>query len=131
MTTDFITALTKELHAWQDDTQFITYAGVRELLVRAASSVIANGPLPHVTLRHEYEPGDLVGFTILEIDGEYVTTLAADDVAGLRALLMTWDENRPAQVGDTLGMPTRLKDGTVLVEVTQELLGLVKKDGER
>jgi hypothetical protein len=125
---DFITALTRELRSFQDETTWIFWDTTKDMLTRAAAAVIAEGELPRIVLRCEYDPADLACWTILEVDGEYVTTLAADDVAVLRALLMTWDENRPAQLGGSLSTPTRLADGRIVTEIVPELLK--GKEGE-
>lgn len=123
----FITALTRELHAWQDDTQFITYPDVLEMLTRAAQ-LLPGQPVEDIKLSYEVEPEDLICFTVLTI-GDDSSLLLPVDVASLRALLLSWDEQRPAQVGDPLTIPTRLPSGVVISVVTQELLDL-EREGE-
>lgn len=117
----FITAMLKQLHQWQDETNWITYNDMEEMLIQAAKETLPNG-LPQITLRREVEPEDLEVRTTLYIDGEYLTSLDRDDVATLRALLLAYDETIPARVGDPLSMPTRLRSGKTVSEVTEELL---------
>ena len=118
---DFLTALTKELRAFQDETTWLFPATVREMLTNAAAAALLD-PLPRITLRREVEPDDLTVYTVLDLGEGDTFTLDAGDVATLRALLLAWDENRPAQVGDPLSMPCKLADGRVVPEVVPEML---------
>jgi hypothetical protein len=118
---NFIEALTQQLHAWQDETTWISPTDLQEMLIQAAKATLPEELSP-VTVRREVDPEDMKARTILEIEGEYLTSLCAEDIATLRALLIAYDETIPARVGDPLSMPTRLRDGRVVSEVTEELL---------
>lgn len=121
---NFIQALIHELHQWQDETTWLTYDVVQDMLIRAAAVVIGDVPeLSRVTLHHEYEPSDLtIAWAVLSIDREIEVILLPDDITTLRALLLTWDENRPARLGDALALPVQLPDGRVVTEVIEEFL---------
>lgn len=121
---NFIQALIHELHQWQDETTWLTHQVVHDMLIRAAAAAVGDVPqLSHVTLHREYDPSDLsVAWSILSVDRELEVILLPDDIAVLRALLLSWDEDRPPRVGDALILPTRLDDGRVITEITPELL---------
>ena len=125
--TDFITELTKQLRAWQDETNWLQPYHVQEMVIQAARAVIEEGQqtLSNITLKHEVEvgPDELELITVLEFgdDGERFF-LFAPDVATLRALLAFWNENRGIEVGMPLTMPVKLADGRIVSEVVAELL---------
>ena len=118
---NFIEALTRELHNWQDETLWLSADVVAEMVTRAAAEVLGEEPSPHIVLRRAVEPDDLRVWTILEFDDDRIV-LDGRDVATLRALLLTWDETAPARVGDPLSVPCRLPDGRVVGEVVSEIL---------
>jgi len=119
---NFIEALTRELHTWPDEAAWLSYDVVAETLARAAAEVLGEKPPTDITLRRAVEPDDLSVWTVLEFGADHRVILGVQDVATLRALLLTWDENRPARVGDPLMIPARLGDGRVVSEVVPELL---------
>lgn len=125
MTTDFITELTKELRAFQDETLWIQPYIVQEMCIRAARKTLGDQELSQITLRHEVEPHPttLELLTVLEFgDTGDRFTLFAGDVSTLRALLAFWNEYRPIELGMPLSMPVKLEDGRIVSEVVQELM---------
>jgi hypothetical protein len=100
---------------------------VQYLLTTAAANTIAGTPDQDrldITLRREIEVRleDLMTITVIDLGGGYQFSLFPEDVAVLRALLLSWDESRPPQVGDPLTMGCKLPDGRVVSEVVEELL---------
>jgi hypothetical protein len=125
MSTDFITELTKQLRAWQDETQFLQPYDVQEMVIQASRAVVDAGEqtLPEITLHHEVEPmvDGLELLTILTLENERFI-LFAPDVSVLRALLAFWNENRDIEIGMPLSMPVKLEDGRIVSEMVQELM---------
>lgn len=119
--TDFITALTRQLRAWQDETVWLTREHVAEMLTAAAAEVLP-AELEPVRLWREVNPEDMTVSVRLELAGPEQFTLWPEDVAVLRALLLSLDENEPAKVGELLAIPTRLSDGRIVNVVTEEML---------
>lgn len=126
---NFVVALLRHLKSWQDDIYWLTPDYLQMYLTRAAADSLP-AELPRITLRRlvSPEPG-LTTWTLIDLGDGDSFFLAADDVATLRALLLSWDEHAPARVGDGLMMPCKLEDGRVVSEVVQELLD-EKEDDE-
>ena len=123
----FADALSLEIFVYIADARDITSADVADMLTRAAAAVVDGGDIsPNlltITLRREYAPDDnLACRTVIDFGDGDIMRLWTEDIALLRALLLAWDENRPAQVGDPLDTPTRLADGRITSEVTSEML---------
>lgn len=113
-----------------DDVQSLvegwTPSFVQYLLTKAAASTIADQDRLDITLHREIEiigPEDLATITVIDLGDGDRFSLFPEDVAMLRALLLSWDESRPPQVGDPLTMGCKLSDGRVVSEVVEELLG--------
>lgn len=119
MSTDFITALTKQLRAWQDETQWLQPDVIAEMLRDAANEAV--GKLSRVEMYRQWDPIDSSPQIILKVETDSVL-MWPEDVATLRALLMSFDENAPARVGEPLSMPARLTDGRVVSVVVEEML---------
>jgi len=116
----FIEALTHELRGFQDETLWLSYDVVQDMLIRAAAEVVVDEP-EQVRLYRQIDPEDLQPVTILEVEGDSVV-LFSEHVATLRALLLCFDEGAPAKVGEPLTTPVKLADSRVVSQVVEELL---------
>lgn len=117
---NFIQALLAQLHEFIPESSWVAEDDLLGFLQEAAAASLPE-ELPAITLRREIDPEEMRVHTVLNVDGEQIT-MYAEDVATLRALLLSWDETRPPQLGEPLAVPTRLKGGKVVSVVTEELL---------
>lgn len=115
----FAEHLTRQLHAYQDETYWLSVDTVRQMLARAAQEAVDRPA--QVRLWREVNPEDMAVVIRVEIEGESFT-LWPEEVATLRALLLGLDETAPARLGEPLSMPCKLEDGRVVSLVTEELL---------
>lgn len=102
--------------------ELLTSIAVRNMCLRAAAEMIVDGDLPAVRLYREIAPEDMSVHTILSIDGDERVLLFPDDVATLRALILSFDESAPPHVGEPLSMPIWLQNGTVVSVVVEDML---------
>lgn len=115
----FVALLTRELHAWQDETCWLGEADIRQMLERAAAGCVEQ--LAAVRLYREIEPVELTPLVVVQAGEDYIL-LPPEDVATLRALLLAFDEDAPPRPGEPLTVPCRLEDGRVVSIVTGEML---------
>lgn len=124
---DFVEALTHELRGRpsggpEGQGEELSSEAVRDMLARAAAVVIVELS-SDLRLYRQIDPATLTVFARLELGSpEDSLLLLPGDVATLRALLMSFDENTPARVGEMLTVPARLADGRIVWHVVAEML---------
>jgi hypothetical protein len=120
----FVKALARELWKWQDEVTWLDVDTLSDMLAKAAAAVIGEDKeFSTITLHHEYHPADLdVPWTVITAEDEFRIILLPIDVAMLRALLLAWDENKPAEVEDPLVLPAIILGGLKVDRVTEDML---------
>jgi len=112
---DFITELIRQFHGWQDETQYLNYSDVSEMLALAAARSLDGKPPARLSLHREIDPELGIAYHVLSGE-DWMGLLTRHEVATLRAFLATYDETRPPQPGDPLLVAMETEDGRVVTE---------------
>jgi hypothetical protein len=120
----FIQHLTDQLQQWPDETTAIRPADVQQMLLHASDAAlndIIEIEADRVRVWREIDPVHLTPAIIIEVGGDGLLLLPPE-LKWLKALLLSYDEDAPPQVGEPLSVATRLNDGRVVSTVIPELL---------
>ena len=112
---DFITELTRQLHGWQDETQFLARSDVDDLVALAAARSLDGKPPARISLHREIDPETGTAYHVLSGE-DWMGLLTGHEVATLLAILTTYDWTRPPQPGDPLLVAMETEDGRVVTE---------------
>ena len=125
----FIQHLTNQLHQWSSETSPIQSDEVQQLLLKASDAAlddISEVETDRVRVWREIDPAEMKPSIVIEV-GETGLLLFPPELKWLKALLLSYDEDAPVQIGEPLSVPTRLKNGNVISTVTAELLAAQKQ----
>lgn len=127
MTASFFQNLATELKTWGQGGPTLTPKNIETMCQRAAIATI--GGMPTLRVYRQIEPDDLTPATLIEDDeGLQHMYLSPEEVATLRALLLSHDESAPPRLGEPLTMPTKLSDTHITTVVVEEMLGSEDED---
>jgi len=125
----FIQHLTDQLCQWSSETSPIQSDEVQQLLLKASDAAlddISEVETDRVRVWREIDPAEMKPSIVIEV-GETGLLLFPPELKWLKALLLSYDEDAPVQLGEPLSVPTRLKNGNVISTVTAELLAAQKQ----
>ena len=125
----FIQHLTDQLHQWPHETSRIRPDDMQRMLLKASDAAlddITEVETDRVRVWREIDPAEMKPSIVIEV-GETGLLLFPPELKWLKALLLSYDEDAPVQLGEPLSVPTRLKNGNVISTVTAELLAAQKQ----
>ena len=125
----FIQHLTDQLHQWSHETSRIRPDDMQRMLLKASDAAlddITEVETDRVRVWREIDPAEMKPSIVIEV-GETGLLLFPPELKWLKALLLSYDEDAPVQIGEPLSVPTRLKNGNVISTVTAELLAAQKQ----
>ena len=120
----FIQHLIDQLQQWPDKMKAIGPADMQQLLLHASDAAlndIIEVEADRVRVWREIDPAELTPVIIIEVGGDGLALLPPE-LKWLKALLLSYDEDAPPQVGEPLSVATRLNDGRVVSTVIPEML---------